>query len=135
MWNGSVYTAQLLCFMVIELIKGKTWFLKSSYYSRVFWLSLYIVHTWSDKAFKGTVVNQKLQYLHKRSLEITQFQSDSCLPIPQFGKSTENFTKKCAKQSFKNVHAVQRIQRTIFHCRLKQRDYKTKQKSCKLINL
>ena len=36
LWNGSDYTAQLLCFMVTELFKVKTWFSKSSYCSRVF---------------------------------------------------------------------------------------------------
>ena len=40
LWNGSDYTAKLLCFMVTELFKVKTWFSKSSYCSRVFWLSL-----------------------------------------------------------------------------------------------
>ena len=31
----------------------------------------YVIHTWSDKAFKGTVVNQALTSLHTGSLEIT----------------------------------------------------------------
>ena len=39
LWNGSVYIAQLLFYMVIELFKVKTWFSRSSYYSRVYWLS------------------------------------------------------------------------------------------------
>ena len=31
----------------------------------------YLIHTWSDKAFKSSVVNLALSSLHKRSLEIT----------------------------------------------------------------
>ena len=31
----------------------------------------YLVHTWSDKAFMGTVVNRTLSSLHGVSLEIT----------------------------------------------------------------
>ena len=31
----------------------------------------YQIHTWSDKAFKGTVVNRELLSLHGGSLEIT----------------------------------------------------------------
>ena len=31
----------------------------------------YLVHTWSDKALKGTVVNRALAFLHGDSLEIT----------------------------------------------------------------
>ena len=31
----------------------------------------YLMHTWSDKAYKGTIVNQALSYFHGGSLEIT----------------------------------------------------------------
>ena len=31
----------------------------------------HLIHTWSDKAFKSSVVNLALSSLHKRSLEIT----------------------------------------------------------------
>ena len=31
----------------------------------------YLIYTWSDKAFKGTIVNQALPSLHGGSLEIT----------------------------------------------------------------
>ena len=36
LWNGSVYTAQLMCFMVTELLKVKTRSLKPSYYYWIF---------------------------------------------------------------------------------------------------
>ena len=39
-WNGSVYTAQMLCPMFIGLLNVITWVYKSSSYFRVFWLSL-----------------------------------------------------------------------------------------------
>ena len=39
-WNGSVYTAQILCPMFIGLLNVITWVYKSSSYFRVFWLSL-----------------------------------------------------------------------------------------------
>ena len=31
----------------------------------------YLIYTWSDKAFKGAVVNRTLPFLHGGSLEIT----------------------------------------------------------------
>ena len=31
----------------------------------------YLIHTWSDEAFKGTVVNRTMSSLHGGSLEIT----------------------------------------------------------------
>ena len=33
----------------------------------------YLVHTWSDKTFKGTAVNRVLPSLHGGSLEVTSF--------------------------------------------------------------
>ena len=38
----------------------------------------YLIHTWSDKAFKGTIVNQTLSSLHGGSLEITL----TCYSVP-----------------------------------------------------
>ena len=38
----------------------------------------YLIHTWSDKAFKGTVVNQTLSSLPGGSLEITL----TCYSVP-----------------------------------------------------
>ena len=49
----SVLAAQLLCFIVIALFKVKTLFSKSSYYSRVFWLSLYVTYWLNEKLNKA----------------------------------------------------------------------------------
>ena len=34
-------------------------------------IPLNLIHTWSDKAFKGNVVNRAAPFLHEGSLEIT----------------------------------------------------------------
>ena len=39
--NGSVYTAHLLCLMLVGLFQVITWVQKSSFYSRLFFFSLY----------------------------------------------------------------------------------------------
>ena len=54
------YTQEIL------LHKTKKW--ESQFKETKLWI---LIHTWTDKAFKSTVVNQALTSLHKELLEIT----------------------------------------------------------------
>ena len=71
----------LLPFFLLEkcfILKISKYFFASSYFrinttiNICFWNFKhgYLIHTWRDKAFKGTVVNRTLPSLHRGSLEV-----------------------------------------------------------------
>ena len=64
MWNILYFST--LNWLILIISK---FFIENNQFSRLkHW---YIIHTWSDKALKGTVVNQTLPSSHGRACEIT----------------------------------------------------------------
>ena len=106
-WNTQVSFTENSQMKINSLKKLKHW---------------YLIHTWSDKAFKGTVVNRTIPSLHKGSFEITLIVCNTiCIwsgyKANIFYQLLENQVKwviYCSLEYFN--HNLNLISVLIFHC-------------------